>query len=860
MNVFVPLSTYTSVELEKMVHVPTQIITPQSNKPVIGAIMDTVVGASHITMENIEISFSDVMDILGNIDSYNGDFDLIPSKIVNGKKYYKGRDVMSCILPPINYYKGAENPKDSIQIINGKWLNGMAKKDVIGTASGSLIHIIANDMGVYKAANFLNEVQRVANTHLLNTGFSVSLGDCISTKKEREYIHNILNKAKSEARAFINLTHARAKSSRIQLKGEFENKIFGTLNKARDDAGKFAKEKLKTMNGLNFMVNIGSKGNYINICQIMSCVIGETEICMSNKNVKRIDNLNELDEIITINPNDKKIDITGYKNYFKLNVIDNKKDLYEITTETNRKLICTGDHPLLSDNGKWINAENLNNNDNIYIRPYIKYLKPKYLESKKILDSKDVYNFLKNTTKMTEYKIQKHITLLKNNNLLPLYNNNQKLEILARMCGHIYTDGNLSLTDNATSYKIRLTVSKNNEDIIFIKKDFEKLGLNINIPKVRKNKWEIDNRIFYQETRTFETKSYLGSLFATLGLCEGNKVKKSTPSVPLFIKNGNKLIKREFLGGIFGGDGGCTYINVKNNQDYIWCIVLKNHKIEQHINSLVLFNNELKEMLREFDVIVSKIEIKKYKNDINKSVLLKLCNSEKNTLNFLENIGYRYCIEKENKGNLVIEYLRYKQHIKNKIKGFRHFVINQYENNNLTFLELQRLCNKKYNTNFKLNVFHSIIYKKEKYKNNDYSITLQDNILKNFNIKRPNFKDFEDKMKEGNILLQIKIRKLKSYEIKEEWKYVYDFETNSNNHSFIANGFITHNCVGQQSIASKMSQGRVPYGLEYRTSPHFTKFDDGPESRGFISRSYLEGLKPHEFFFHMMAGREGLKY
>jgi len=38
------------------------------------------------------------------------------------------------------------------------------------------------------------------------------------------------------------------------------------------DAGKFAKEKLKLMNGLNFMVNIGSKGNYINICQIMAAV------------------------------------------------------------------------------------------------------------------------------------------------------------------------------------------------------------------------------------------------------------------------------------------------------------------------------------------------------------------------------------------------------------------------------------------------------------------------------------------------------------------------------------------------------------------------------------------------------------
>ncbi|PLW18081.1 hypothetical protein PCANC_01801 [Puccinia coronata f. sp. avenae] len=61
-------------------------------------------------------------------------------------------------------------------------------------------------------------------------------------------------------------------------------------------------------------------------------------------------------------------------------------------------------------------------------------------------------------------------------------------------------------------------------------------------------------------------------------------------------------------------------------------------------------------------------------------------------------------------------------------------------------------------------------------------------------------------------------------------------------------------CVGQQSVEGK----RIPYGFKYRTLPHFTKDDYSPESRGFVENSYLRGLTPQEFFFHAMAGREGL--
>lgn len=61
-------------------------------------------------------------------------------------------------------------------------------------------------------------------------------------------------------------------------------------------------------------------------------------------------------------------------------------------------------------------------------------------------------------------------------------------------------------------------------------------------------------------------------------------------------------------------------------------------------------------------------------------------------------------------------------------------------------------------------------------------------------------------------------------------------------------------CLGQQQVEGK----RIPYGFDQRTLPHFKKFDDSPEARGFIESSFIEGLNPYELFFHAMGGRIGL--
>lgn len=61
-------------------------------------------------------------------------------------------------------------------------------------------------------------------------------------------------------------------------------------------------------------------------------------------------------------------------------------------------------------------------------------------------------------------------------------------------------------------------------------------------------------------------------------------------------------------------------------------------------------------------------------------------------------------------------------------------------------------------------------------------------------------------------------------------------------------------CVGQQALRGK----RIDRGYKKRTLSAFTKNDFMPDARGFIRNGYKQGLKPHEFFFGAMTGRDSL--
>ncbi|CAL5398113.1 unnamed protein product [Camellia sinensis] len=61
-------------------------------------------------------------------------------------------------------------------------------------------------------------------------------------------------------------------------------------------------------------------------------------------------------------------------------------------------------------------------------------------------------------------------------------------------------------------------------------------------------------------------------------------------------------------------------------------------------------------------------------------------------------------------------------------------------------------------------------------------------------------------------------------------------------------------CLGQQELEGK----RVPRMVSGKTLPCFPPWHFSSRAGGFISDRFLTGLRPQEYYFHCMAGREGL--
>ncbi|OBZ87405.1 DNA-directed RNA polymerase I subunit rpa1 [Choanephora cucurbitarum] len=60
--------------------------------------------------------------------------------------------------------------------------------------------------------------------------------------------------------------------------------------------------------------------------------------------------------------------------------------------------------------------------------------------------------------------------------------------------------------------------------------------------------------------------------------------------------------------------------------------------------------------------------------------------------------------------------------------------------------------------------------------------------------------------------------------------------------------------LGQQELEGR----RVPLMVSGRSLPSFRPFDTRPRAGGFVTGRFLTGIRPQEYYFHCMAGREGL--
>ncbi|CAA0840967.1 DNA-directed RNA polymerase II subunit 1 [Striga hermonthica] len=284
MNMHVPQSHEARAEISELMMVPKCIVSPQSNRPVMGIVQDTLLGCRKITKRDTFIE----KDVFMNILMWWEDFDgKVPAPaILKPSPLWTGKQVFNLIIPKqINLLrysawhqeseKGFATPGDTqVRIEKGQLLTGTLCKKTLGTSTGSLIHVIWEEVGPDAARKFLGHVQWLVNYWLLQSGFSIGIGDTIADASTMEKINETISNAKNEVKELIRAAQEKqleAEPGRTMMES-FENRVNQVLNKARDDAGSSAQRSLSESNNLKAMVTAGSKGSFINISQMTACV------------------------------------------------------------------------------------------------------------------------------------------------------------------------------------------------------------------------------------------------------------------------------------------------------------------------------------------------------------------------------------------------------------------------------------------------------------------------------------------------------------------------------------------------------------------------------------------------------------
>jgi DNA-directed RNA polymerase beta' subunit len=272
MNLHVPQSLTAMAEAKNLMIVDKMIVSPQSNKPVMGIIQDSLLSSTKMTRRDVVLKKEYMMNLLMIVDNWNGN---VPRPSIVRKyngvttEYWTGKQMFSTILPTnlnFNRVYDMDNVDDKgVLIINGNLVAGIVDKSIIGKSHGGLIHILFNDFGPETTKIFMNQVQKVANYWIKHNGFTMGVGDAIGGKVAMKSVQNILSNMKTKIEDIIS-------NKEISNKNLLEEMINAELNSATSQAGKKAQESLTFDNNFNAAVTSGSKGSAINISQIMACV------------------------------------------------------------------------------------------------------------------------------------------------------------------------------------------------------------------------------------------------------------------------------------------------------------------------------------------------------------------------------------------------------------------------------------------------------------------------------------------------------------------------------------------------------------------------------------------------------------
>ena len=318
------------------------------------------------------------------------------------------------------------------------------------------------------------------------------------------------------------------------------------------------------------------------------------------------------------------------------------RDCVELTFEDGRKLICTEDHPVLTSDNEWVKVKDIAMNAT-KIKTSVTY--PVMKLKDEIAECGGwTLSFGTRTLRTDSYK--EYMRTL----------------AFARIIGLLISDGSISCgSDNAyVSLGHMIDVHSILIDITMFCDIYQKKYKSNNCYSVR-----IPNE-------------FLSDILQLGGILRGKKVNQPA-TLPDFILDEKcpRPIIREFLGGMFGGDGHTCVLGLhRGKRDVMTSVSFSKSKIHEHRESLETMFEDMQKLLgkcgihnttiqnfRETSSSKKKFELKDKSDATNRSFQLTLHLPIEQLIPFSEKIGFRYCCHKSQRLEAGVSYRRLREEV-----------------------------------------------------------------------------------------------------------------------------------------------------------------------------------------------------
>jgi len=427
-----------------------------------------------------------------------------------------------------------------------------------------------------------------------------------------------------------------------------------------------------------------------------------------------------------------------------------KHDCISLEFEDGRTITCTRDHLFADVHGKWIKAVDIKLGSRVKIGP-----------------------------------------------VLPDISIDTQETILSRILGYIVTDGHISKHRNKSCAFLGTLLDAD----IFVN-DIEKLcGFK---PKIKK---DTDKSNCFTVGIPVKVVDMINNID---GIYCGNRTTNPKTCLPINLLSWNKDRLREFLGGLFGGDGwSCSYNKITNSFTQVGFTQSRTVEscIQDYFQILVL-------CLEKFD-IQSKYSIILKNNNYVGSLIIQ---GVQNLYNFVDKIGYRYCYNKTMRTSVAYMYYKLRDQVKKDKQNLFDKII-FLKNSGLTMIAAYNNAIQNITTAEYMPTVRSYM----RYIKNGF--VPQTNIVSYNFIKVSEFieltgsnKCFMNKELYHSHIITKTQTSLPTFSLKlirrkkELNRTVYDIEVD-NTHSFMANGVVVHNCMYHDFIVEK--DGYIPKDDEH---------------------------------------------